>query len=715
MHACSHRPRATFAQSCTRVVWVTASVATLGGGAIGATLAAENKEVHPLEEIIVTAQKREERLHDVPISISVLSGAELDQLTSDGVLGALERVPGVVATAPMAGSGAQLTVRGVSAGGATFNGSSPIAYYLDSVPFGLVKTAIVPDSNIYDLNRVEVLRGPQGTLYGASAQNGVVRVLTNDANPNEFEMKARTSLSATEHGGENYRGDLAINVPIVEGKLAARAVVGYEDASGWIDKPNRKDANDAELRNLRLKINAEPTDQLSIGLLAWVSRADYGAPSSADEQMLRSSPEDESIDADYDLYGLKLAYEAAAWSITSNTGYLDYSTHDALDLLPFIGFSAVGNTTMESQVFSEEIIVNSSADGPWLWSLGGMYRDAEDLLVQITPFPPLPNFTDKSESFAHFGQVTRKFLDGRFEVTAGLRYFEDSVTQIENEPQTLDPNDPVLPPDKTTFDATSPRVVLAWHPVSDSTVYASYSEGFRSGFNQNANVIRTAPEFPPVKADTLNNYELGAKGVLAAGRFTYDVAVYYMDWRDVQQTLSVLVGGIPTTALVNGESASGFGGEFAIMGNTDAFDFGLNFGWNELEADSALTTAVLPLYVAGERLNYSPEYTAGALVGYRFAMGAGYKARWVASGTYVSSQTYRNILDLSLPVFVDEGESELIARTSLAIESPHGWTAVAFIDNVNDENAAGPGLFGVPEWVQRSRPRTYGVQLEFRF
>src|SRR5687767_1647963 len=187
MHACSHRRRATFAQSCTRVVWVTASVATLGGGGIGATLAAENKDVRPLEEIIVTAQKREERLQDVPISISVLSGAELDQLTSDGVLEALERVPGVVATAPMAGSGAQLTVRGVSAGGATFNGSSPIAYYLDSVPFGLVKTAIVPDSNIYDLNRVEVLRGPQGTLYGASAQNGVVRVLTNDANPNEFE------------------------------------------------------------------------------------------------------------------------------------------------------------------------------------------------------------------------------------------------------------------------------------------------------------------------------------------------------------------------------------------------------------------------------------------------------------------------------------------------------------------------------------------------
>src|SRR6185503_12682397 len=99
---------------------------------------------------------------------------------------------------------------------------------LDSVPFGFVRSSILPDTNVYDLDRVEVLRGPQGTLYGASAQNGVVRVLTHEADPDRFELKARTAVSATDGGGGNYRGDLAVNVPLIERKLAARAVLGYQ-------------------------------------------------------------------------------------------------------------------------------------------------------------------------------------------------------------------------------------------------------------------------------------------------------------------------------------------------------------------------------------------------------------------------------------------------------------------------------------------------------
>src|SRR5690606_34069684 len=175
-----------------------------------------------IEEIVVSAQKREENLEQVPISISVLDGSRLDQSSAHGITEALGRVPGVSAFPHTQGGGAFVTIRGAAASGPVFGGSSPVAYYLDSIPFGLAQTAIAPDANAYDLERVEVLRGPQGTLYGASAQNGVVRVLTKDADPETFDFKARASLSSVRDGGDGYRGDAAINLPLIEDKLAAR-------------------------------------------------------------------------------------------------------------------------------------------------------------------------------------------------------------------------------------------------------------------------------------------------------------------------------------------------------------------------------------------------------------------------------------------------------------------------------------------------------------
>jgi len=156
-----------------------------------------------LEEIVVTAQKREQRLQDVPISMSVTTGADLDKSSIQSVSDALGLIPGVAVNVNGQGGESKLTIRGVSAAGALFAGPSPIGYYLDSVPFGLVGSAVVPDSNSYDLDHIEVLRGPQGTLYGASALNGVVRVLTNDAQLNDFDFKARATSSTTSSGGGN--------------------------------------------------------------------------------------------------------------------------------------------------------------------------------------------------------------------------------------------------------------------------------------------------------------------------------------------------------------------------------------------------------------------------------------------------------------------------------------------------------------------------------
>jgi outer membrane receptor protein involved in Fe transport len=310
--------------------------------------------------------------------------------------------------------------------------------------------------------------------------------------------------------------------------------------------------------------------------------------------------------------------------------------------------------------------------------------------------------------------VTRLFSDGEFELTLGLRHFEDDVTQSENQRHTGVPTEPLYRANGT-FDANSPRVVFTWHPAQNSTIYASYSEGFRSGFNQNANV--PVGLFPPVKADTLKNYEIGTKGRFADGMVSIDAAVFFIDWQDVQQTLTVDFGGVPVAAPVNGESASGIGAEFGVMAQPiDGLMLGLNVSWNDLTADSALNSVAnsIPLFAEGDRLNFSPEYTAGASVDYTFELGSGgYEGHFAAAGSYSSEQTYRNVLDSA--VVTDVGDPMLIANTSFAVVSPHGWTATLFVDNVTNEQDPGVGLFHVPDWNQRARPRTAGVQFEYQF
>jgi iron complex outermembrane recepter protein len=676
--------------------------------------------VRPLEEVIVTAQKRAENLQKVPISISVLGTELLDKSTVEGITEALSQVPGTAVNVTYQGGGTQVVMRGVTAAGALFNGSSPISYYLDSVPFGLVKSAVAPDSNAYDLERVEVLRGPQGTLYGASAQNGVVRVLTKDANVNTFELKARTLLSTTETGGENYRGDLAVNVPLVDGKLAARAVFGYQDLSGWIDRPNRSDANDAQIRNMRLKINAEPVDNLSIGLSAWLSRADYGGPSIADDEDHHAAILDEPIDTDYDAYGAKLRYDFGAASVTSMTSYLEYSNNGYLDLSPLAAILGRDITTLESEVFAQEIVLNSGDDGSWRWSLGGMYRDGEDRLFQdsfsyVTP----TDVTNTSESFAVFGELTRILLDGRIELTGGLRYFEDDVSAREDSRLTGAPPSELIRT-KSTFDAVSPRVVLTWHPSADLMIYASYAEGFRSGFDQDPSVIATAPTFAPADADTLRNYEVGAKGTFAEGRLTLDAAAYYIDWQDVQQSLTVPVTSTTfTTAIVNGQSASGTGFDLGLTARpVYGLELGVSASWNNLEMDADVFSSGVLLFAKGDRLNLSPELTLGASAGYTFSLGrSGFDGRLVASVSHTSE------LDLRSIVFgqqtIADGDDMTIGRVSASVEAPEdNWAVSLFVDNVANEHDTPvrfPFAAIIPDWNSRVRPRTIGVQLDFHF
>jgi iron complex outermembrane recepter protein len=674
-----------------------------------------------LQEVVVTAQKRSERLQDVPISISVLGGERLDTSTAQGITESLSRVPGVMADESSIGGGTQLRMRGVTATSSVFAGASTVAYYLDSVPFGFLYSAILPDTNAYDLDRVEVLRGPQGTLYGASSLAGVVRVLTHNADPNAFGFKVRAATSSTEGGGENYRGDMAVNVPLVDGKLAMRMVAGYQSLSGWIDKPIEKNANDAKISNVRLKINAQPSDQLSIGASVWRSRADYGAPSAGLDNGQRNSLIDEPISSDFDAYSLKADYDFYGVSLTSMTSYLDYVNESYYDVLIIGGAPGIFQYLFPAKLFAQEFNLVSTNEGNWRWSLGGLYRDEQE----ETRFYWNPTYAQRtqdlyaSESYAVFGELTRIFLDGQLELTGGLRYFEDRVKQDQR--ATFNGAPPAGPYADTTFDATTPRLILTWYPNEHATVYASYGEGFRSGRAQNINILRISPAFDPIKPDTLTNYELGAKGGLWGGRLNFDAALYYMDWRDIQQQLSVYDPVVANywSTLVNSKSASGMGFDLGITAElVEGLTLGATFSTNDLGFDTDVFSGGVLLFSKDDRPNLSPERTIGASVDYAVALGGrGYEGRFSASVNYTSEQFNRSLARGA--VTVAEGDPMTIGRASFSISAPSGWTATLFADNINNEQGSPSAIPatspGNGNGNFRIRPRTIGAQVDYRY
>lgn len=700
----------------------------------------EDSDENEVAEVVVTAQKRAERLQDVPISITVLNGNQLDQSVVESSTEMLNRVPGVNLRFGSTGS-STVSIRGVQAGvGQT---TSTAAFYIDSVPYGPSRDGRVMNVDVYDLDRIEVLRGPQGTLHGANALNGVIRILSRDPQLDKFELKTRVMASSTDAGGQNYRGGIAVNVPLVPGRLALRAVGDYQDLSGWIDKtplpgrplqtPGRKDANDAEITNFRLKLAAQPIAALSVVASAWLARNDYGAQSIGRDDLTNNSSDLEPFTIDYDVYGLKVGYDFSGFSLTSSTGYIDYRNDSALTFEPngFIGGVRINTlqfTKMDRSAFSEEVVFNSTRGGSWRWTLGGMYRDSNDRLRVsfdptrlIQPVNLPQDQEDHSESVAAFGELTRSFWDGKLELTAGVRYFHDDYEYEENVSYTGNPATPLVQT-SAVFEATTPRVTLTWLPNEHLTMYTSYSEGFRSGLTQTPRALAAAAavgvrDLPPLDPDSLKNYEIGSKGSL--GRVGFDIAVYYIDWQDTQRALSIPLFGNDAapfvTALVNASSASGAGVDVELtVRPMRRLLFGVNYSHSDLRLDADLVSGGVVSTPKGAPLG-TPRTTYGAFADLAFPLGA-LTGRLAGSMDYISQGCERGFTAARVP-FYRCGTEIKGSRASLSLEADARWSATLFAENLLNRNDrySNNAASGLPDWDTRLRPRTIGLQLQYSY
>lgn len=661
------------------------------------------------DDIVVTAQKRTERLNEVPISISVLRGAQLDGSSSTGVVEALSNVPAVSVIEGFNGS-PQISIRGVSTSTYIGAGSSPVGYYLDSVPFAFVRSSVIPDANAYDLDRIEVLRGPQGTLYGASALNGVVRVLTHDADPSRVEVKARGQVASIDAGGIDYRGDVAVNLPLVADKIAARGVISYQRLGGWIDRPalGEKDANDGSVFTGRFKLGGS-LGKFTFGALAWISRdrRDNHSGSSNGRTSPITITEPQSID--YDVFGFKAGYDAGPFAITSSTSYINYRFDSSF--LSILNVPASQN--LRAKTFTQELNLNSQGSGSWRWTAGAIYRDSKDQVETIIPaFAAFPGTSqNRSESFAVFGEITKTFFDDKLRVTGGLRYFHDNVAVDELSRLTaVQPATYVHGSAK--FHALTPRFVVTWIPNRDFTAYVSYGQGFRSGALQSTGLV--AAGLPPTAPDKLTNYEVGLKGDLLDNAISYDISLFYSRWTDVQRSFYTLgTGNIYYLGLFNSPSASGIGTDISVtLRPVQGLSLTASAGLNGLEMDKDVVSNSVLLFTKGERLDSSPSTTLSGSAEYKFAVGGGLSANVGASASYVSSQRAKTQSGTVVTSITSDNNFTL--RASAGIDSRSGWSLSVFADNLTNENRITFPSNPNDRLAVRSKPRTIGLQFNIK-
>lgn len=599
-----------------------------------------------LSEVVVTAERREERLIEVPQSVAVLTADELAKIGAVQFRDFANRVPGL--TFATAGTGfTQISLRGVTVG---LDVAPTVRVYVDEVPYGSSgNTAftrgerLALDVGLFDMDRIEVLKGPQGTLYGASSMGGVLKYVTRQPNSESFGVDAQTGSSGTSDGGVNYNAAVTVNAPIVTDKAALRASGFYSRDGGYVDNLalGREDVNRSDVYGGRVDLLYTPADRLSIrigGFLQDVSRdgmatVDYnfvGAPvdGSLDQRRLF----DEPFDQQFRLASGTVTYDLSRASLTSVSSYqtvrsqifYDGSPILAPTLAPFGGpFSAVGfPEELTTNKFIQEVRLASEAGRPLEWLIGGFYthetsdRTAE-FVLRDSAGQPAPNdlFTSLTPSryteYAAFGDLTW-YLTSKFSMTGGIRYARNRQSVEQNGSGLF-----ITPfPTRRSREDVVTYLANARYAFSDNAnAYLRYATGYRPG-GPNFVTIDPAtglPSAPPTfESDELQSYEIGFKGESKDRRAGLDVAAYYIDWKDMQVfDLTSAFGG-----LTNAPAASVRGVELAVtVRPTSVFTVTGAFAYQ----DGHISEAAASLGAAkGERLPNVPHITGALNADYAF-------------------------------------------------------------------------------------------------
>ena len=639
--------------------------------AVSSAYAAEQVEPEGVQQVVVTAQKRAQTTLDVPQSMSVVTGETLEKQQAVTFSDYLKLVPGMQLVQSTPGAG-KLVMRGLDTGGV----ASTVAVYVDETPFGsssgLVNGGVLAgDFDTFDMSRIEVLRGPQGALYGASSLGGLLKFVTNLPEMDGVKVRARAGLSSVEGGGMSYRTNVMANVPVSEHVAvrvsgSGRREAGFIDSIGTAGSDVQSNLNKSSVYNGRASLLYAPRKDFLLRLSAIAQNIEANAPGvvESDPDTLETRfgrptqsqfiPQFRNID--YRLYNGTLNWGLGFASLTSSTSYGSQKQNSRDDVTFNLSNLIAGafktpnelylGQNTNSKKLTQEVRLTSNTGGMFDWQAGAYFTDEDGLISQryvgvtpgtLTPIASLPklaevNLASTYREYAAFANTT-VHLSERYDIDFGARYSRNKQTATQL-------TDGALAGGKAENRADSSESVFTYSVApkmkldARNTVYARLAKGFRPG---GPNVLPpSAPAGTPrtYESDTVLSYELGYKTISSDGTLSFDVSAFHIKWDDIQLLASVNGFGVNT----NGVGATSEGLELTASVRPAK-------GWR-ISANGAFTNAKLdgstsPLVggVKGDRLPFSPKYSLGLAGDYRWLASATTPAFAGISLRHLSSQS----------------------------------------------------------------------------
>ncbi len=712
-----------------------------------------------LEEIIITATKREQSSQDVGISISAYTGDQMRALGFENAQQVTAMAPGVHTIQPNGEANYAIAIRGVANSDFTTNVESPVALYVDEVYISQMSGA---GFMLFDMDRVEILRGPQGTLFGRNATGGLVHYITE--RPREgFDGY----LMGTVGDYDQYKVEGAVGGGTES--LSARLSGSYHQNDGYVtnrlDRSNK--LNNADDTAVRGQVLWTPTDNFDVLLSARYSEQDIDTGFFENVSSIRPgeltpnefNPVLEYIDNDGDVfagdyddpgfneletegYTATMRWDLDAFRVTSITDFSsverEYIEDSDASPAPVFNFFLV----TDAEQFSQEIRLDGEAES-FKWVTGFYYMDLDindqngaitdpfiapiydEIGIERTPGSEagLNNaYTSELESWSVFGQVDIPLGDA-WTLILGARYIVDEkeYSYVTNAVEFLDPaSNPgfnnagnlgnVIP--LATYDGDredkdwSGRAQLNWALNDDWLIYGGWNRGVKGG-GFNAPIFPLSPPLDYNDAtmaydpETLDAYEIGFKSTLADGLVQFNGAAYFYDYKDYQ---AFFIVGIDTITF--NTDAESWGGEIELQASPiDGLDILFGAAYNDIDVEIGNRT--VPSV-------QSPEWNINGLIRYEWPMFGGAFA--VQADAVYRSEHFFALTGLETV----EQEGYTVANTAVSWTSADGdWWVSAFVKNVTDEeylvqtfDLSGTDVFGITEQYY-GRPRWWGVSLSY--
>lgn len=713
----------------------------------------DNEDSNEFEKVMVSSTRRDAFVSEISTSISALTEKELLRNGTDSLEEVSRQIAGMSFSQPVKNRGT-ISIRGMNTDiGETQLTQDPVGLFVNDMPLiGTYAEIVQPDMSLYDINRVEVIKGPQGTLFGSGSIGGVVRIITNQANLTDVSGSMRLDLADTKEGEGRTRLDAMFNLPLIKDELALRIVGSVRDDNGWTENTQLNLSNSFKDSNFRASVLWQPNEDLVIRFDAMrlESDPDDGSAVSPDlERNQRRSVIAEGRPFDMQVYHISGEFQLSEdLALVSSTNIRKSSADWLADLGPFGDLGDLVNQSgpLDSDNFVQEFRLQSSPQSEFDWVSGIYFYDTELTGPFLLNVLGLKGFADMiapeaitNELFfgaqlrstmkevSVFGDVTIP-VNKRWSVSAGARYFdtESSYTQFDQFTFDFDAFSVIDIPsylNEVEDNGIMWRMVLAFKPNNTKHYYASASKGARSAQpNPNFGPSFADPDDVFIEAgyqqDQVYSYELGAKLTFLDSALQTNIAMYLNHWKNVQVDALRLSDTSNYIANAGDAKTSGLELELRAFPN-DQFNGYINATWqsskiSKISREQSLLSGALE----GDELPGSPDFQFNAGVEYSWRLtGTDFlaiKADFHYQGESVNRFSNLSGMAIENPDFAqNQAFSVVNANLSYLAED---WQVSLYIDNLQDKDTA---ILNVGQSLANSlirlRPRTIGLRIYFTF